>query len=351
MAEAVRRRSWMAAVAFLCTGVVLSGAYLAAPDPQAWTPEDGAILEAAFRRGEAVADLFPGWSPAESPVLLTKGKVNYLINFPAGASAPPGKPVEAGGLRVSRLERPEVPVVANGVVPVNGEPVVLLAGRRQLEGAVGGLMAEQSLLGGGEAELMKGLLRTEAGRRFTDEEYVGVILHEAFHLYQLPAIERWTDGLTGTFADGRLWGEVYTDPENNRLQDREAAHLLAAVQAADLATVRAEAAAFLAVRAERDAYWQGRLGAEAPAMREVERLYEWIEGLARYVQIMAQASGREELIAQIGEPVDPAATRERVYRIGAGQALVLDRLAPGWQAEAMEGVPLEELLRRAIDKD
>lgn len=353
----MRRRSQVAAAAFLGTGLLLTGAYLAAPDPLAWSQEDAAMLETAFRRGEEIADLFPGWKPAETPILLTKGPVNYLINFPTHAEAPAGKPVEgaqaasdpaAGGLRVIRLEQPEVPVVANGLVAVGGEPVALIAGRQQLEGAVGGMAAEQSIVGGGEAELMRGLLRTDAGIRFTDDEYLGVVLHEAFHLYQLPTIECMSEGLPDEFGE-RLWGEIYTDAANNRLQDLEAAHLLAAVQAEDLAAVRTEAAAFLAVRSERHAYWQGQLEAEADAMREAERRYEWMEGLARYVQIMAQETGREALIAQIGEPVDPVRTRERVYRMGAGQALVLDRLTPGWRTEAMQGIALEELVREALD--
>ncbi|MBP2017443.1 hypothetical protein J2Z79_000826 [Symbiobacterium terraclitae] len=469
-----REVSRRAALLFLGAGLVLTAALAAAPDPRGWTAEDTALLEAALRRSERAADLFPGWAPQETPILLTKGPVNYLVNFPAHAATPPGRPVDAGTLRVVRLDRPEVPVVANGVVQVNGRPVALVAGRRQLERALGGLEAGAALAGalepgagpgGGEAELLKGLLRTGDGQALTDEAYIGAVVHEAFHVYQIPVLERWTAGWGEAHAQERLWGEVYRDPENNRLQNREAAYLLEAVRAAagvgtagsdegveaarsgagsgssvgavgagagagavgtgsgtgvgavgassgagvgavgadsstgvgavgagsgagvgamsagssaglgavhtdagagvaatdasagvaatdasaDVEAVRAAAAGFLAVRAERAAYWRARLGpAAADPLLEVERLYEWLEGLARYVQAHVEEAGLEALMEELASPVESGPVRNRVYRLGAAQALVLDRLSPGWRPAAMQGTSLEALLRAAV---
>ncbi|HYG56896.1 MAG TPA: hypothetical protein VD902_02345, partial [Symbiobacteriaceae bacterium] len=134
----------------------------------------------------------------------------------------------------------------------------------------------------------------------------------------------------------------------NRLQNLEAQHLLAALQATSAGLAAQEAEAFLQVRTERRAYWAGRLGqAEAEALLEWERLYEWLEGLARYIQIKAQPE-ESVLVEAIGRPVDPVAARERVYTMGAGQALVLDLLQPGWQLEAERGVALDLLIQRAI---
>lgn len=338
----------MSAVAiYVLVGAMASVGYLALPNPRAWTTDDGRYLLEAFRRGQEVAAAtFPDWRPAESPVLVTKGAANFLVNFPEGAVAPAGRPIQADGLRVLRLDRPEIPVVANGVAPVNGLDVVVLAGKAQLESAFGGLMAEQSLAGTGESGLVKGLMRTEAGRRFTDEEYLGVILHEAFHLYQVPVLNRWP---VPTTPESILWVTAYTDAENNRLQNQEAAHLLAAVQAASVEEARREAAAFLRLRADRKAYWSTKAGtATAEAILEWERLYEWLEGLARYIQVKAQQSGQQELVAAIGHPVDPVMARERVYTMGAGQALLLDRLQPGWQQAAGQGRSLHSLLEGSL---
>lgn len=344
-----REVSRRAALLFLGAGLVLTAALLAAPDPADWTDEDTALLQAALRLGEQVADLFPGWAPQETPVLLTKGRVNYLVNFPPELEAPPGRPVGAGTLRVVRLDRPEVPVVANGVVKVSGRAVALVAGRAQLEGAVGRLEAGLTLADGGEAELLKGMLRAGAGQSLTDEAYVGAVVHELFHVHQIPALEQWTADWDGAYAQERLWGEVYQDAENNRLQNLEAAYLLEALQAPDDGAARDAAARFLAVRAERAGYWQTRLGpVVADPLLELERLYEWLEGLARYVQAHVEPGGVEALMDELTEPVEAGIARDRVYRLGAAQALVLDRLSPGWRVEAMKGVSLEDLLREAV---
>lgn len=338
----------LAAAIYGLVGAVLAAGFLALPNPRAWTDDDTQYLLEAFRRGQEVAaDTFPDWRPAQSPVLVTKGAANFLVNFPEGAAAPAGRPIEAEGLRVLRLDRPEIPVVANGVVEVNGRGVVLLAGKVQLEAAFGGLMAEQSLAGTGESGLVKGLMRTEAGRRFTDDEYLGVVLHEAFHLYQMPILKQWQ---MPEVPESILWVTAYTDPENNRLQNQEALHLLAAARAASADEARREGAAFLLVRAERRAYWTARLGAaQAEAILEWERLYEWLEGLARYIQIKAQHTGQQELVEAIGRPVDPHMARERVYTMGAGQALLLDRLQPGWQQSAGKGTSLYGLLEANVN--
>jgi len=348
--EAGRR----AVVSYLGAGLLLAAALAAAPDPLDWTGEDAALLRAALHRAAEAAGRFEGWDPARTPVLLTKGPVNYLVNFPAEAGAPPGRPVADGSLRVIRLDEPEIPVVANGIWKVGDRPVAVVAGRRQFDRAVGALEAGAGLLEGGEAGLLRRLLRAGAEARVTDEQYLGAVVHELFHAYQMPVAERWVSGWGDAHDPTRLWHELYREAENNRLQRREAERLLAAAQAAvraeDESHVRAEAAAFLAVRDARATYWRDRLGAEAAnPLLEVEQFYEWLEGLARYVQAHAEEGGADALLAELAKLVDEAgAPRARVYILGAAQALALDRLSPGWQGRAMQGVSLEALLREAV---
>jgi hypothetical protein len=135
---------------------------------------------------------------------------------------------------------------------------------------------------------------------------------------------------------------------------------------------------FLQARDDRADYWQGKLGAgKAGLLLEWERLYEWQEGLASYVQMEAYRvavatghstlpevagmpgysgyrggadSGRSRLISAIGAPVASAAPRERVGRLGAGQALALDRLLTGWKVRAAAGTALTDLLRGAVSE-
>src|SRR5690606_12675503 len=125
-------------------------------------------------------------------------------------------------LRVIRLDRPELPVVTNGVWKVGETPVAVVAGWRQLDQVMGGMEAGAGLLGGGEAALLKGLLRTGAEARLTEEQYLAAVVHELFHVYQMPVAEDWVAGWGDAHQQERLWYEVYLDAENNRLQQREA---------------------------------------------------------------------------------------------------------------------------------
>jgi hypothetical protein len=203
------------------------------------------------------------------------------------------------------------------------------------------MAGEMELAGSGDAGLVKGLLKTGATKRLTPADYTGVILHEAFHVYQMPVLKGWHDL---AFDQGELWSLIYADAENNRLQDEEARLLQAAVQAPTVDEVREHAQRFLAIREGRRTYWTERLGAaKSGALLEWERRYEWQEGLATYIEWTLQP-GRT---AEIGKPVSAMQPRERIYRLGAAQALLLDRLAPGWQAQAMTGVSLMDLLAGA----
>jgi hypothetical protein len=143
------------------------------------------------------------------------------------------------------------------------------------------------------------------------------------------------------FDQGELWSLIYADAENNRFQDEEARLLQAAAQAPTTEGAKAIVQHFLTVRNQRWAHWEEKVGAaKSGALLEWERRYEWQEGLATYVEWTLQP-GRT---AEIGKPVSAMQPRERIYRLGAAQALLLDRLAPGWQAQAMTGISLTDLL-------
>jgi hypothetical protein len=370
----MQRRSLVAAIAFVLCGASLAGVWRALPDPAAWRQTDGSLIQEAYRLGPAVAAAtFPGWQPEAVPVLVTNGRANYLVNPWPGA--PDGRPIRVDGLTVTRLSRLMVPVIANSAIPVNDRVVALVTGKDVLEQALGGMVAELGMAGGSETALMKGLLQAGSGRQITPEEYVTVILHESFHTYQLPVIERWWHRLGDDDSQQELWATIYTDEQNNQLQNEEGRALLSAALAPDEAAARAAVRAFLQARDDRAAYWQGKLGAEkAGLLLEWERLYEWQEGLASYIQMEAYRvavasghsalpevagmpgysgyrggadSGRSRLISDIGAPVASVAPRERVGRLGAGQALALDRLLPGWKAQAAAGTALADLLREA----
>jgi hypothetical protein len=111
-------------------------------------------------------------------------------------------------------------------------------------------------------------------------------------------------------------------------------------------------------------------------LADYERQLEWEEGLAKYVElaIWRQASlttDYQPLPAMAGDPLFKgyrtfqarfeqelismrrSARQEgetRFYYTGMAQAMLLDRLVPGWQARAFDaGVWLEDLLAAAAD--
>jgi hypothetical protein len=119
---------------------------------------------------------------------------------------------------------------------------------------------------------------------------------------------------------------------------------------------------------------EGRL---SPALIDYEQQREWLEGLAKYAELSllraaAGASGYQPLPAMADDPgfesytgsgrywrrqlqeIARLAGREgetRFYYSGFGQAVLLDRLAPGWKDQAMQsGVFLEDLLRAAVTR-
>lgn len=199
------------------------------------------------------------------------------------------------------------------------------------------------------------------------ETYIGGLEHESFHALQ------------GTQAAGRL-AEAETANRNEADYPWDDAALGEAWKVETHLLVRAirtpsdaEAAAlvrqFLAERDER------RATAElSPALVDYERQREWLEGLAKYAELAIQrqaasASGYTPLPALAADPDFKAyATREqfwsaqlgevtrtagregetRFYYSGMAQAVLLDRLLPGWKERAFDrGVTLEDLLREA----
>jgi hypothetical protein len=200
------------------------------------------------------------------------------------------------------------------------------------------------------------------------DTYIGAMEHEAFHAFQ------------GSTAPERLraaeeavrWEEQY--PWDNRAMEKawksEMNLLVQAAQAESEDQARRRTAEFLAERDARRAEFN--LSTELVGY---ERQREWLEGLAKYIELMigrlaGAAPGYQPLP---GLEIDPNfkayATRQRFwsqqlgearrtqgrsgetrfYYSGNAQAVVLDRLVPGWKQRALsEGIFLEDLLRQAI---
>lgn len=206
------------------------------------------------------------------------------------------------------------------------------------------------------------------------ETYVGALAHEAFHAYQgMEAPDRLAEAeWTAPLEDQYPW-------ENGAAEQAWQAELDAlygAVTAASDADRNPKdeavqlARQFLALREERRA-----THALSTNLVDYERQREWLEGLAKYAELVIQReAGRRpdyEPLPAIADDPDFHAYRTRdrywsqqlgevrrmtnrtgevrFYYSGMAQAVLLDRFAPGWKAQAWsQGVWLEDLLAKAI---
>jgi hypothetical protein len=202
---------------------------------------------------------------------------------------------------------------------------------------------------------------------FNAEWHVTAVNHEAFHVYQAQvAFDRFVESeAVRSFA-----GYPFDDAAFTVAWEEERDLLRRAVRAETDEEAARLARAFLERRAGRRA--AANLSSSAVAY---ERRREWVEGTAKYVEYvlwrdavrtgyqpvpevrdLPDFKGYQRSFAQYGPEqrrlIGEGANREgdgRFYYSGLGQALLLDRFAPGWQEELLEeGAWLETLLDEAL---
>jgi hypothetical protein len=199
------------------------------------------------------------------------------------------------------------------------------------------------------------------------DQYITLVAHEAFHAYQgISAPEK----LAAAELAGRQIDDRYPWQDEALIADwqTELDTLIEALRA-DSSEQSAELVrAFLAMRKER----RDSAGLDVELVA-YERQREWTEGLARYAELELWRLAQEQGYTPIAETADlpdfnayagyetrwqreleqmhRTASDEgdgRFYYTGMAQAVLLDRLMPGWKALAFEeGVWLEELLEEA----
>jgi len=341
-----------------------------------------ARLAELFHLRAALGDaVWPGWGEAEIPVIVHNEAYAFLVGYP-------GTPPD-GWTMVPRNERRGGPwqVVPDDVF--QGQPYYRqpLADRKKTPENFSVLVGDRWVATmqtyeyskvafyAGFREELPSLLRPIVPVRLLwmllmgeTETYIGGLAHEAFHAYQ------------GTVAPDRLAAAEFAAPlEGQYPWENEAAEqawqaeldaLYAAVTAASDDEAAQYARQFLALRAER------RASSALPAnLADYERQREWLEGLAKYAELVLQReAGRSADYAPLpaieGDPDFHAyRTRERFwsqqlgevrrmtnrsgevrfYYSGMAQAVLLDRFAPGWKEQAWsEGIWLEDLLAEAV---
>jgi len=304
--------------------------------PAILSPDDRLGLAEVFRLKKDWGDrIWPGFAEAEIPVLLFNDNDDFLV----GAEAPPlpweaiKKDDFAGRTYYRRVHQKRTQAFA---VPLGS----LWAGS----------IGTVEFMNSGRLPLKVSL------------DYWAVItLHEMFHAYQAgQAPERFKGALAVYAREGSY---PFQDKPFAAAWNAEGAALAQAIGAPDRAGAERSAGEFVRLRRERR-----RRAALDPGLVNYERELEWLEGLAKYAEVIfyesAASKGAEEGnpvrykprffifqmdLVRLEKTLGGQAGDLRFYLSGMAQARLLDRLKPGWQKTApMKSFCLEDLLQNVL---
>ena len=199
--------------------------------------------------------------------------------------------------------------------------------------------------------------------RLSRELHAMLMLHEVFHAFQATLVpQRFARAMSVYRSENRY---PYKDPGFSAAWNSEGGALADALTALETTTISDLVRKFLDTREARRS--QINLDSE---LISFEYELEWLEGLAKYAEVrfyeLAASRASESAYASYRSdhplwPADLARLRRnlggqggdlRFYLSGVAQAMLLDRLRPGWKAKAFgEKSNLEDFLRGAVTPD
>jgi hypothetical protein len=355
----------------LCGGLILLSAVsnIGLPQQSAVVDRLGALekaqlAEAIQLRGAVGNAVWPGWGDAAIPVLLWNEQYAFLVGHPA---PPPGwEAVPDDDFFGAPYYRQVARDPQAFAVRVGDVWAASMATREWMP------LALHAEVRNDLPEFLKPLFPYRLVTRvYTTDWHIAAIQHESFHAYQAQTALERLRAAENTVRSGEaryLWDHAEFQAD----WAAELKLLQQAVQAASDAEATDLARQFLAGRTLR------RQSVElSPDMGNYERQREWLEGTAKYVELQAWRAGattpaytpqpaltadrqfkdyrgyqqrlNEEIRhltrLKLDQPGD-----SRFYYSGMAQALLLDRLAPGWKDRAFDdGVWLEALLAEAVN--
>lgn len=327
-------------------------------EPLMTAADKAELAEAKYLEGRLGDEVWPGIGHADIPIILFNDRYEFLVAMGQEAGQPP-EPwalVEGDSFYGQPYHRRDAGRSQAFAVPVGSLQAgsigsldrmnrdYFLGVRRQLPPVLAQLFPYQF------ATLSRDM-------------HVVAVLHEAFHAYQATQNPTRFQRAKNVYTVEKRY--PYEDGAFASAWDREGAILSAALKAESHNVARGLAREFLAIRNTR------RTSAGlAEDLIAFERELEWLEGLAKHVEIRfyelaASQLGDPKLAAyrpglpywqmEFGRLDGQLGQQEgdfRFYLSGMAQARLLDRLMPGWQNEAMTGgVHVETLLEFAAQSD
>ena len=330
--------------------------------PDRLTTLDKARLAEALQLKAAAGDqVWPGWGRADLPVILWTGGAEFLTGMPGSPDEAGWQTVEGDNLAGKAYFRRLSSDPQNFAMRVGERWLASMATKEETDRFL--ISQFHSVLPG----LFKAIFPYRALILPSEVQMTGV-LHETFHAYQATVTPARLEAAEQAHKLGsRYWA---ADMAMRDAWKQEMDLLIRALQAKSNGEARALAGQFLVHRAQR------REASKLPSdLIDYERQLEWEEGSAKYVElaIWQNASQSANYLPLPELSADPqfkayrtferrfndelgtmrrSSQQEgetRLYYTGMAEAMLLDRLAPGWQAHAFEpGVWLEDLLAKSL---
>lgn len=367
------RRKILLWIVFGLLGLCLAGAGLSALSNQGLPDQidssdrlsaldKARLLESQRLKQELGDQIWPGLAAAKIPVLLWNRHDSFLVGLE-------GDDVPAGWVEVAGDTFQDQPYYRQ--VSDDPQNFVVRVGQRWAASMGTKLEADLFIREMIQESLPPPINQVIPYRLLIQpsEVQISAVLHEAFHVFQRDVALAQFQDAERAYQDGASYWAI--DAEMNEAWQEEIELLAAALDAASDEQAAELARQFLTRRRVR------RQAVElGPELVAFERRFEWLEGLAKYVELeswrqAAKTGGYQSLPAMAEDPdfddyegFDSRWSQEigqmkrqakqegdtRFYYTGMAQAALLDRLAPGWKEPVMgEGVWLEDLLARAVE--
>ena len=345
------------------------------------------LAEALHLKASLGGEVWPGFGEADIPIILFNEAYALLTGYsdpPAGwRKQPAGILFGSGWQSVAGEEFDGQPIYSQALSSQQDSPgnFTVLVGEDWAASMTTKDWTEIGLRQQLRQELPPGLSAVFPYRWFIpalvrgSDGYNALLLHEAFHAYTAQLAEKKllaSEETNRLLQDDYPWDDAALQADWQTELDLLAQAMRAAWSEAPQAEVVALAQEFLD---HRDARRQAAgLSSE---LNDFERQREWLEGLARYAELgiwraawldadysplpeaqeladfhSYQGFERrwQEEIDQIKRMADDRGDG-RFYYSGLAQAVLLDRLFPGWKETAMQdGIWLEDLLRQALER-
>jgi len=301
------------------------------------------------------SSIWPGFGEAEIPLIQYNERYAFLIGHPS--PSPPWAAIDSDSFQGNLYYSREVAESQAFAVLVGD----LWAGSLDTIGHMNRSMKEQIQEKIPPEKLTPAMFKM---MEITPAYHIVALLHEAFHAFQATQeLDRFLQAQR-MYAFEKLY--PFEDEAFKSAWNKEGSSLISAVNEQD-ETARLESIErFLEIRVKRRS-----AASLSENLIEFERRLEWLEGVAKYVEMQFAEKGSSlqgEAISKDYRIVWNRLQADFSYRIrklgnqngdlrfylsGAAQAKILDKVSPGWKKNILgqTNTALEDLLKIALKKE